>query len=111
MVRSHSPIPGTTEKVSQLRRRHQQLEANIAHYEARVSEQSQQIQAMNRPSSRTSHNGMTEDTLSADDDLAITMTREDLDQEEEEIKELERKKRGLEERVTGMERDLGGLMR
>ena len=32
-------------------------------------------------------------------------------QEEEEIKELERKKRGLEDRVSGMERDLGGLLR
>lgn len=35
----------------------------------------------------------------------------DARQEEKEIKELERKKRGLEERVSGMERDLGGLLR
>lgn len=32
-------------------------------------------------------------------------------QEEKEIKELEKKKRGLEDRVSGMERDLGGLLR
>lgn len=35
----------------------------------------------------------------------------DLKREEEDIRELERKKRGLEDRVSGMERDLGGLLR
>jgi bisphosphoglycerate-independent phosphoglycerate mutase (AlkP superfamily) len=39
------------------------------------------------------------------------MTQEDMMREEEEIRELESKKRSLEARVTGMERDLGGLMR
>lgn len=46
-----------------------------------------------------------------DVNLVAPMTKEDLMREEEEIRELERKKRGLEDRVTGMERDLGGLMR
>jgi len=31
--------------------------------------------------------------------------------EQEEIQELEKKKRALEDRVAGMERDLGGLLR
>ena len=39
------------------------------------------------------------------------ITLEDLEREEEEIKELESRKRMLEDRVTGMERDLGGLLR
>lgn len=42
---------------------------------------------------------------------AIHMTAEDLQQEEEEIRALERKKRTLEDRVAGMEKDIGGLMR
>ena len=36
---------------------------------------------------------------------------EDLKWEEDEIRELEKKKRALEDRVSGMERDLGGLSR
>ena len=38
-------------------------------------------------------------------------TEADLRQEEEEIRELEKRKAALETRVTGMERDLGGLLR
>ena len=69
---------------------------------------------MNRPTSRT---GYTDDDdggraeAGAAEEASIPLTKEDLEREEEEIKELERKKRGLEDRVTGMERDLGGLMR
>lgn len=39
------------------------------------------------------------------------MTEEDLKREEENIKELEFKKRTLEDRVNGMEKDLGGILR
>ncbi len=35
----------------------------------------------------------------------------DFQLEQEEIQELEKKKRALEDRVAGMERDLGGLLR
>lgn len=38
-------------------------------------------------------------------------TPEDFMREEEEIRELEKKKRALEDRVSEMERDLGGLRR
>ena len=38
-------------------------------------------------------------------------TEEDMRIEEEEILELERKKRGLEERVSAMEKDINGVMR
>lgn len=66
---------------------------------------------MNRPTSRTGYDD--EEDPAEDDagDATIPLTREDLEREEAEIKELERKKAGLENRVTGMERDLGGLMR
>ncbi|KAI9662549.1 MAG: hypothetical protein M1821_008716 [Bathelium mastoideum] len=42
---------------------------------------------------------------------ASAFTEDDMKTEEEEIRELERKKQALEDRVTEMEKDLGGLMR
>lgn len=100
-------MSGATEKIHALRRRHQQLEANIAHYEARVAEQTRELQAMSRPKARESF--LPDDAeVKAEE---IPLTKEDLAREEEEVRELERKKKGLEERVEGMERDLGGLMR
>lgn len=107
----YSPMPGVPENITQLRRRHQQLEANIAHYEARVSEQTKELQAMNRSSSRTGYSDDGGEEEPKDGDETIPLTKEDLEREEEEIKELERKKKGLEERVTGMEKDLSGLGR
>jgi hypothetical protein len=71
---------------------------------------------MHRPSGAGDYED-DEDMLEAEDhgadagEYVAPMTKEDLMREEEEIRELERKKRGLEDRVTGMERDLGGLMR
>lgn len=105
-----SPIPNANERITSLRRRHQQLAANIAHYEGVVADQTAQLQAMNRPTSRT---GFSDDGKAEDEagDASIPFTKEDLEREDQEVKELERKKRGLEERVEGMERDLGGLMR
>lgn len=106
-----SPIPGANDRIAQLRRRHQQLAANIAHYEARVADQTKELRAMNRPTSRTGHSDEDSAEAGAGEEATTPLTKEDLEREEQEIRELERKKRGLEERVTGMERDLGGLMR
>lgn len=112
-----SPIPGVSDRIAQLRRRHQQLSANIEHYEARVAQQGRELQMMNRPSSGGGYEEdeeMAEPEIDVEEDpdsLAIPITKEDVEHEEDEIKELERKKKALEERVTGMERDLGGLMR
>ncbi|KAK5115728.1 hypothetical protein LTR62_000817 [Meristemomyces frigidus] len=111
------PIPGAVDKIAELRQRHEQLIANISHYEDRVSRNAQELQLMNRPGSRTGYGRGSEgvaDEAEVEDDEAnatVLVTKEDLRKEEEEIRELERKKRGLEERVTGMERDLGGLTR
>lgn len=71
---------------------------------------------MNRPSSRAGYDdgddvGSEEVDNNENENAAIPLTTEDLEQEEVEIRELEKKKKGLEDRVTGMERDLGGLMR
>jgi hypothetical protein len=113
------PIPGATEKIANLRRRHQQLLSNVAHYESRVDEQARELERINGPSSRFENDDGDEDdeVMHDDDDAhdqtadAVVVTKEDLEREEAEIRELEAKKRALEERVVGMERDLGGLMR
>lgn len=76
-----------------------------------MAEQTRELQAMNRPTSRTGHSDEDSVDAGAGEGATIPLTKEDLEREEQEIRELERKKRGLEERVTGMERDLGGLMR
>lgn len=103
------PVPGAADRIAQLRRRHQQLVANIAHYDALVNQQSTDLARMNQPTYDDDH----EDEELGDEPAASAppMTQEDLEREEADIQELERKKKSLEERVTGMERDLGGLMR
>ena len=45
------------------------------------------------------------------DSAYVQITTEDFLREEEEIRELEKKKRALEDRVSEMESDLGGLRR
>nr|OQO30128.1 hypothetical protein B0A51_02868 [Rachicladosporium sp. CCFEE 5018] len=105
------PIPGAAARMSELRRRQQQLEANVAHYEERVARQTRELERMKgRWESGDGVGGEAVEEQGGDDEGQV-MTKEDLEREEEEVMELERKKRGLEERVTGMERDLGGLMR
>jgi len=105
----YSPIPGASDKITALRRRHQQLEANLAYYEARVAEQTRELQEMGRP--KALQGARDSEDAGGHAEVEVALTREDLEREEEEVRELERKKRGLEERVEGMERDLGGLMR
>lgn len=100
------PVPGAAEEIRRLKARHEQLRANIAHYEDKVARNSLQLDDM----TRRSHQGIadTDDTINAPD---AVMTREELEKEEREIGDLERKKKGLESRVSEMEKDLGGLMR
>lgn len=105
-----SPIPDANDKITTLRRRHQQLEANIAHYEARVAEQTRELQEMSRPKKGANY-GNDDEEDQAEAEKEIPLTTEDLEKEEEEVRELERKKKALEQRVEGMERDLGGLTR
>jgi len=99
-----------SEKIIALRRRHEQLIANIVHYEDRVSRNTQELQLMNRPLGYGDDEERLDDP-EQQDTVALSITKEDLRKEEEEIRELERKKQALEERVNGMSRDLGGLMR
>lgn len=108
------PVAGVADRISHLRRRHQQLAANIAHYEARANEQRQELDKMNIT---------TIGTLSTTDDMdldeaaekarslhSIDAADEDWYTMQDEIDELEQKKRKLEARVQGIDKDLGGLL-
>jgi len=108
------PIPGAVERIQSLRIRHGQLKTSLAHYEAKVARQARELERMNRS------DGWEGDSEDEDEDRVgtpgtpeedIEVTDEDLRREEDEIGELERKKKELEDRVSGMERDLGGLLR
>lgn len=111
-----SPVTGAPERITSLRSRHEQLDSSIARYEARVSKQTAQLAKMNRLKEGDGDFDEDDDDLIIDSgdkpgDGLVPVSEEDLQREDEEIKELENKKRGLEDRVSGMERDLGGLLR
>ena len=112
------PIVGAPDRISALRSRYEQLAASISRHEARVTKQTAQLAKMNRHK-----NGNGDDNEEDDDDEDgqeqdvddaiphFQVTEEDIQRENDEIEELEKKKRLLEDRVSGMERDLGGLLR
>jgi predicted nucleic acid-binding Zn-ribbon protein len=102
-----SPIPGAQERIAAMRQRHSRLEASLEYYEARIAEQTEQLSALNR--SRGYDDVQPEDTRV--ENVAHVMSEEDLRQEEEEVRQLERKKKGLEDRVNSMGRDISGVLR
>jgi hypothetical protein len=108
----HSPIPGALDKIASLRQRHRRLAASIQHYEAKVTEQSSQLSRMNRSRDYGSDYDDGEVNTAGEEPVVLEeFTEEDMRIEEEEILELEQKKRSLEERVSAMEKDINGVMR
>ncbi|KAF2455297.1 DASH complex subunit Spc34 [Lineolata rhizophorae] len=111
------PMPGAAEKIVALRNRHHRLAASIEHYELKVAEQAAQLSRMNRHRDFAMEEGEDDAAAAAAaeaeqvTDQPIYMSEEDLKREEEEIKELERKKHGLEDRVSSMGRDITGVLR
>ncbi|KAF2742687.1 DASH complex, subunit Spc34 [Sporormia fimetaria CBS 119925] len=104
------PISGVRERIAALRQRHHRLESSIDYYENRLAEQSVQLNRLNR-----SREQMADEEEEADVEPETTaiqyMSKEDLLREEEEVRALEKKKRGLEDRVTSMGRDISGVLR
>lgn len=99
-----------------MRARHEQLSASIAKYEAKVAKQTLQLDRMNRP--RDEGDDYEFDDEDGEETAGVyeeaereTFSAEDFKREEEEMRELEAKKRALEDRVSGVEKDIGGLMR
>ena len=110
-------MPGARERISSLRSRFNQLTASVTKFEARVIKQSAQLAKRNRQGDTnddrndTSVKDSTDLESNEERGNDVLITPDDLEKEEQEIRELERKKRALEDRVSGMERDLGGLLR
>ncbi|KAG9545106.1 DASH complex, subunit Spc34, partial [Aureobasidium melanogenum] len=103
------PIPGAFDRIGELRNRYVQLSANIAHYEERVAMQSAQLDNLHQ-----NHDDYDQDDYDYQDDHfkpTAHMSKDDLVNEEEEIRALEDKKRALQSRVSSMERDIEGLAR
>ena len=98
------------EKIAAYRQRYQRLAASIEDYEIRVTEQAEQLKKMNQPRDFSAEGEREPAEITQQQDL-LPMTEEDWRREEEEIKELESKKRGLEERVSSMGRDISGVLR
>ncbi|KAL8721746.1 MAG: hypothetical protein Q9225_001644 [Loekoesia sp. 1 TL-2023] len=94
--------------------RFNQLTASIGRYESRVSKRTTQLSKMTRRAESNEDGYATgpEEQLDTDPGNAkpeeLPITVDELEKEEQDIRELERKKQALEERVSGMERDLGG---
>ncbi|TIA34028.1 hypothetical protein D6C78_07143 [Aureobasidium pullulans] len=98
------PIPGAFDRIGELRNRYAQLSANIAHYEERVAMQSAELDHLHQ-----NHDDYDQDDYDDHDDHVeptLHMSKEDLMNEEDEIRALEDKKRALQSRVTSMEKDI-----
>ncbi|MCJ1402209.1 hypothetical protein MMC11_005429 [Xylographa trunciseda] len=106
------PIEGAIDKIDSLRMRYEQLTSSIERYEARVAKQASQLERLNQPKNYDHDERLlNEDHEALQEGQPGKVTVEDIQREEAEMKELEKKKRGLEDRVSGYERDIGGLLR
>ncbi|KAL5596762.1 hypothetical protein BROUX41_006554 [Berkeleyomyces rouxiae] len=96
--------PGVGGRIAQIRNKHASLVNTMAYYENKVAEQSLQLEAMNK-------DWMDEEVKQEDEEenASVVITEEDLKAEEEEVKELDRKKKELQDRLRAMDKDLGGL--
>lgn len=97
------------EKIHALRNQYEQAIRGVAYYEAKVAQQTSQLDQINNEDT-TSLRYEKEETTTVSENEEFEVTDEDLRAEEEEIREIEEKRRALQERVAGMEKDLGGLL-
>ena len=92
--------------------RYEQLTTSIERYEARVTKQSSQLERISQPRFYNDNDKHDSDGYEGSQiHQHVQVTAEDIQREETEVKELEKKKRGLEDRVSGYEKDIGGLLR
>jgi len=103
------PVAGASERITSLRSRYRNTAESISHLEGKVAKQQAKLNRLNKSSDygQDIYKSIDEDAL-PNEKMA---TQQDLDVEEQEIRELEAKKHALEERVSGIEKDLGGLLR
>lgn len=101
-------VGGAPEKIKALRNRYEEVATSISTLEEKVSRQQALLERRNK-SFENEHEEHEPADLNADN--TALLTEQDFQNEEDEIRELEARKKALEERVSGMERDLGGLLR
>lgn len=101
-----SPLPGAHDKIAALRQRHAQVTASIDYHQGRLAEQTVQLGQLNR-SRDVGDDGPA--AVPEPAPVEAAMTDEDVRRAEDEMQQLERKKRALEDRVHAMSRDLSGL--
>lgn len=104
-------LPGALDRIPVLRQKHAQQTNTLNYYEAKVAEQAQRLEGMNRDR----RGGDGDDDYDDEMSMAATQandgpTEDDLRHEEDEIRELERRKKELQERLRAMDKDLGGLL-
>lgn len=103
------PLPGALERIPAIRQRWSSQAATVGYYEAKVAEQAARLGRMNKRDDDFGGEAEEEE----EEINAVTdslMTEEDLRREEDEVRDLERKKRELQERLRAMDKDLGGLL-
>lgn len=103
------PLPGALERIPEMRQKYAHQRNTLAYYEARVAEQTSRLERMNRD--RYADEDDTQDVEEAEDQGDNDgLTEEDLRREEEEVRELDTKKKELQQRLKAMDKDLGGLL-
>ncbi|KIW89139.1 uncharacterized protein Z519_09991 [Cladophialophora bantiana CBS 173.52] len=105
-------VAGATDRIRVLRSRHREVAGSIAMLEEKVSKQQSLLDRRNLAlNSEEREDEQEQDQDPMDHNDAVGFLEEDFQVEEEEIRELEARKKALEERVSDMERDLGGLLK
>lgn len=105
-------LPGALERIPALRQKHTQQSNTLTYYETKVAEQAQRLEDMNRDW-RDGDDEDNDDSTAAATAAPVVPdvpTEDDLRHEEQEIRELERRKKELQERLRAMDKDLGGLL-
>lgn len=101
------PLPGAAERIPAQRQKYTHQSNTLAYYEAKVAEQQEALGRMNRDHFADEDE---EDDDKFAGDASDFVTEDDLKREEEEVRELDKKKKELQERLRAMEKDLGGLL-
>lgn len=96
------------DRVKSLRQRHQELVSSIEYYESTVAEQTILLDRVHHPKD---DGDVADAPPTRESHARDSYSAEDFRKEEEDMRDLEAKRRTLEDRVSGMQKDLGGLRR
>jgi hypothetical protein len=106
------PLPGALERIPAQRAKYAQHMNTLAYYEAKVADQAETLGRMNKDiwMDEEEEEEEAEDDGDQQDEASEVLTENDLRREEDEVRELDKKKKELQERLRAIEKDLGGLL-